>query len=229
MNQSVDFIIGAISFILTIMVFSYILGDNFFFRLASYLLVGVASGYTAALLIRKLIEPYLITPIIQGGYEQWLLVIFPLLMCLLLIAMFFPRFSRLGSLPLAFLAGIVAALTIVGVSFGTLVPQLGTLVESFNPDGLIVGANPNYLKIADAVIMLIGVVTSLFYFHFGLSRKKTNPEMRPKLIEAMAKIGPVFIGITLGALFAGVYSAALLALISRITMSRDFIMMLFGS
>ena len=229
MNQSVDFIIGAISFILTIMVFSYLLGDNFFFRLASYLLVGVASGYTAALLIRKVIEPYLITPIIQGGYEQWLLVILPLLMCLLLIAMFFPRFSRLGSLPLAFLAGLVAAFTIVGVSFGTLVPQLGTLVERFNPDGLIVGANPNYLKIADAVIMLIGVVTSLFYFHFGLSRKKTNPEMRPKLIEAMAKIGQVFIGITLGALFAGVYSAALLALISRITMSRDFIMMLFGS
>ena len=78
MNQSVDFIIGAISFILTIMVFSYILGDNFFFRLASYLLVGVASGYTADLLIRKVIDPYLITPIIKGGYEQWMLVIFPL-------------------------------------------------------------------------------------------------------------------------------------------------------
>ena len=229
MIQSVDLLIGAISFILTIMVFSYLLGDNFFFRLASYLLVGVASGYTAAFLIRKVIQPYLITPIIQGGFEQWLLVIFPLVMCLLLVAMFFPRFTRLGSLPLAFLAGIVAALTIVGVSFGTLVPQLTQVVESFDPDNLLVGSSPDYLKITDALIMFIGMVSSLFYFHFGLSKRKAVSEMRPKIIESMAKLGQIFIGITLGALFAGVYSAGLLALISRIIESRDFFIMLFGS
>lgn len=229
MIQSVDLIIGAISFILTLMVFSYLLGDNFFFRLASYLLVGVASGYTAALLIRKVIEPYLITPLVQGGFEQWLLALFPLIMCLLLIATFFQRFTRLGSLPLAFLAGIVAALTITGVSFGTLVPQLTQVVENFDPTNLFVGSNPDYLKITDALIMFIGMVASLFYFHFGLSKKKASSETRPKLIEAMAKLGQVFIGITLGALFAGVYSAALLALISRIMASRDFFIMLLGS
>jgi hypothetical protein len=36
------------------------------------------------------------------------------------------------------------------------------------------------------------------------------------LVESLARIGQVFIGITLGALFAGVYASALTALMERI-------------
>ena len=61
--NALDVIIGLIGFALTLMVFSYLLGDNFFFRAALYLLVGVSSGYIAAVLITKVILPLLIAPI----------------------------------------------------------------------------------------------------------------------------------------------------------------------
>ena len=34
-----------IGFILTLMVFSYLLGDNFLYRLAIYIFVGLAAGF----------------------------------------------------------------------------------------------------------------------------------------------------------------------------------------
>ena len=51
-----------VGFVLTLMVFSYIFGDNFLFRLASYLFVGVSGGYVGALVIDQVIFPRLIYP-----------------------------------------------------------------------------------------------------------------------------------------------------------------------
>ena len=43
---SVDLIGMFFAAVLTIMVLSYMIGDNVLFRIATYLFVGVASGYT---------------------------------------------------------------------------------------------------------------------------------------------------------------------------------------
>jgi hypothetical protein len=48
------------------------------------------------------------------------------------------------------------------------------------------------------------------------------------LIEALAWGGRVFIGIALGAVFAGVYAAALTALIERISSLINFIFEMLG-
>ena len=223
-----EFVIGIISFVLTVMIFSYLLGDNFFFRLAVYLLVGVSSGYTAGLIITKVLIPYLILPLWQGPWEMKLFLLVPLVLCILLLIMLFPRLVHAGSIPLAFLVGIVSALTIAGVTLGTLLPQIFGTIAHFEPTILFVSEGQTWLKILDVTILLIGVVATLFYFHFGLSNKAVSDQGRPKLIEGFGKLGQVFVGITLGALFAGVYSAALLALISRIAEIRNFFIMLFG-
>ena len=47
---------------------------------------------------------------------------------------------------------------------------------------------------------------------------------RSKAVEAISKIGGIFIAITFGALYAGVYSAALTALIERL----DYILQTIG-
>ena len=47
------------------------------------------------------------------------------------------------------------------------------------------------------------------------------------LIEVLSKIGEVFIAITLGALFAGVYLAALAALIDRLDFIQTVIVSFF--
>ena len=50
---SLDLITGVISFLFTILIFSYLLGDNPLFRIASYIFVGVSAGYVAAISFKE--------------------------------------------------------------------------------------------------------------------------------------------------------------------------------
>jgi hypothetical protein len=87
------------------------------------------------------------------------------------------------------------------------------------------------MRILEAGLMLVGVIGTLSYFHFG-RRAQIGPsstgESRPRFLEAMSKIGKVFIGISLGAVFAGIFSSALLAMIDRILYIGEWIIRLSG-
>jgi hypothetical protein len=48
--QPVDLIWTIVGFILTLMVFSYLFGDNPLFRLVTYLFVGVSAGFAAVMI-----------------------------------------------------------------------------------------------------------------------------------------------------------------------------------
>ena len=61
----------------------------------------------------------------------------------------------------------------------------------------------------------MGTITSLAHFHFSAKAVPNQIPQRARLIELISKIGQVFIAIALGVIFAGVYSAAMLALIER--------------
>jgi len=61
-------------------------------------------------------------------------------------------------------------------------------------------------------------LATLAYFHFG-ARERRKGEGRSRLSTITAAVGKVFIAITLGAVFAGVLTAAITALIER----SDFI------
>jgi len=217
-----DLIIGVISFVLTVMVFSYLFGDNFLFRLAMYLLIGITAGYTASLLIMKVLIPFLVTPLIEGTLQTRLWTLIPLILGFILLMTIFPRMSSMGRVPLAFLVGLAAALTIVGVTLGTIIPQVLSTINKFSPVLLYQSADPPWIKIIDAIVMAVGAISALATFYFGRSKKDAQKNKQPVLIEGLGKLGQVFIGITLGALFAGVYSAALLALISRVSEIGSF-------
>ena len=55
--MSIEVISAVVGFFLTVMIFSYLIGDNPLFRIAVYLFVGVASGYAAAVIVRKPTRP----------------------------------------------------------------------------------------------------------------------------------------------------------------------------
>ncbi len=59
-----DLISGVLSFLFTLLIFSYLLGDNPLFRIAVYIFVGVSSGYVAAVVWWQVIWPRLIYPLI---------------------------------------------------------------------------------------------------------------------------------------------------------------------
>ena len=222
-----DVVLGVIGIALSVMIFSYLLGDNFFFRVALYVLVGVSSGYAAAVLVTKVILPRLIEPLKQSGTDAFWLGLVPLVLCMLLTLILIPRLVKAGTLPLAFLAGAGAAIAIAGISRGTLAPQLLAVVNRFSPELLQKNSGVDWGGIVEALFTLLGVVSVLFYFHHRLSRKSAGTQ-RPLLVEGVSSVGQIFLGISLGMLFVGFYSAALTALIARMLWLKEFILALLA-
>ena len=65
LTQWADPIGAVIGFILTLMVLSYIIGDNFMFRLAIHIFIGVASGYAVVLILHNVLWNQVIVPLLQ--------------------------------------------------------------------------------------------------------------------------------------------------------------------
>ena len=226
-----DLLWVGIGAILSIMILSYLIEDNFLFRIASHIFLGVSGGYLAILLTKEIIWPLLLQPIVVGNWTNRLWMVIPLSLVLLLVLGQFPRFKGFARLSLAFLTGVGAAIVIGGTVLGTLIPQSLAIVDLFDTSRWQSGSTVPGLAIAEAVVMLLGVVGTLSYFHFGRKqgvRGEDDRAERPFLLEAWGKVGQVFIGITLGAIFAGVFSTALTALIDRILSIAHFVNLLLG-
>jgi hypothetical protein len=206
-----DILWAIVSFLLTLLILSFIFGDNPLFRIAAYLFVGVSAGYAVVLLVYQVLWPQLIMPIVNGN---WLTAV-PLALGLLLVFRLVPSLSRLGNFSMAYLVGAAAAVAIGGAVLGTLIGQTRGAINAFDLKALPAGTTPA-AHIIDAVVMLIGTVTTLVYFQFTARTRPNLPPERPVVVESMARIGQIFIAITLGALFAGVLAASLTALIERL-------------
>lgn len=220
-----------VGFLLTVMILSYLIGDNFFFRLAAYLFVGLTAGYLAVILVNQILWPHLVQPLVTGAWPDRLWLAVPLILVLLLLLGQIPKLSGLARVPLAFLAGLTAAITIGGAVFGTLIPQAQAVIAAFDPADWYAVPEQTWLRVLDAGVMLLGAVGVLSYFHFGQKLKSHPPsddDKRPALLEGLSKVGQVFLGITLGAVFAGVFSTALLALIDRLVFLGEAITRIMG-
>lgn len=211
---------------LTVMVFSYILGDRLFFGIATHVLIGVSAAFLALVVIQKVIMPYLITPLADVSDPGFLLALIPLALSILLVFMLFKRGTQAGAIPLAFLGGVLAALAIVGVTRGTLAPQILSVLGRFEPGQLMHEAQPQWSAIVEAVMILLGVISVLFFFHHS-GQSKAGEVVRPVFLQGVGSIGQIFIGITFGALFVGLFSSALIALISSLSDIIQFITLWF--
>ncbi len=213
-----------VGFLLTIMVLSYILGDNPLFRLAVYIFIGVASGYAAVLAFYNVIYFQVIRPLLENPAGNLALAVPVLILFLWLLTKASPRLARLGNPLLAYLVGVGAAVALSGAVMGTILPQVGATV---NPFDLSLAAQtqsqsgqaPGLVRyILGPLFILLGTVVTLAYFHFGVRPKGEGlPPQRPPLVEnVIVPLGQIFIAITFGALFGGVYAAALSALVNRV-------------
>lgn len=221
---TIEIITGITSCILTLMVFSYLIGDNAFFRVAIYLFIGVSAGYVTAVAWYQVLMPRLISPLMEGG-EAWLLAI-PLILGALLLMKISPRLSSLGSPSLGLMVGVGTAVAIGGAVLGTLIPQVQAAIEPFDL-GRASGTGAAAEHLFEGSIMLVGTVTTLAFFHFGAKQTAGNRIERSRPIEIMAAIGRFFIAVTFGVLFAGAYAAALTALTGRIYFIWNFIASFF--
>jgi hypothetical protein len=196
-----------VSFTFTVLVLSYALGDNLLFRLAVHIFIGAAAGYAAAVALRDVLLPRL------GAMNPTQMMVALLWILLLAMKLFgsTPRISRIGNLAAALMVGVGAAVAVGGAIQGTLVPQVSAASNFFN--------SASYDNPLQALVWgsfaLVGTITSLAHFHFNAKAVPNQIPKRARLIELVSMVGQVFISIALGVIFAGVYSAALLALIER--------------
>jgi hypothetical protein len=208
---------------LTLMVFSYIFGDNVLFKLASHIFVGVAVGYAILVVWHQVFYPAL-----SSG--NVLSVLPALILCVLLIFKIRPTqggvTNALGSMALAFVLGVGAALAIGGALFGTLLPQAGAMVNiSLNPNHYPDTENEVGLVLwLNNIIIVLGTIGTFFYFTFAVRSEGFLGGLREGWIRFWAGMGRLMLIFTLGALFANTFSSRVALLVSRL----QFLMGLFG-
>jgi hypothetical protein len=111
---------------------------------------------------------------------------------------------------MALLVGIGAATAVGGAVQGTIIPFV---IAPMPDENLING-----------LIILIGTLATLIYFQFGIRQKGPELSTPQQLLAGIGALGQMFIAIALGAIFAGVYTAALTAFIERINSMWVFIL-----
>ncbi len=213
--MSIEIIVGCL---LTVMVLSYLIGDNPAFRVAVYLFIGVSSGYAATIIVYHVLLPKL------AEIQSNVLLLIPLVLGVSLLAKLSPRISWIGNFAMAMLVGVGAATALGGALLGTLIPQAQAAMDAFS----LRSSSAPGLQFVEAVVMLVGTVLTLAAFQFGARRTPDGTVKRNIILEWAAWLGRLFIAITLGVLFAGVYMAALTAMIERLNSVINFIRQLIG-
>lgn len=213
---------GLAGLIFTLMIFSYVIGDNFLFKLALYIFTGVSAGYIASVAWWQVLRPNLITPLMSGSALDKALLVFPLAGILMILMKVSSRLSGISRFAMAFIVGAGAAVTIAGALRGTLIPQVEGTINSIPRLGNAADLAQNFNMLVNGVAVLLGTALTLIYFHFGARTQQDGSVRRMGVIEILAWLGRFFIGVTLGVVFAGVYAAALTALIERISSMINF-------
>jgi hypothetical protein len=198
-----------VSALLTVMVLSYLLGDNPLYRLAEHLFVGTAVGYAVLVAYYSLLRPKLVLPLLQAPLENWALAV-PILLSLLLLARLNHKWHKVGIVPLAFLLGVGVALTIGGALFGSILPQTVSTIQSVNP------ADGGWGLAVSNLILVIGMLSSLSYFYFTADSGAGVGRIKSGFLRAWRGVGKWFIMITFGAIFASTVMARLSLLIGRL-------------
>jgi hypothetical protein len=186
--------IGAI---LTLMIFSFLFKDNAFYKFGEHLFVGVANGYYIALYWHNSLKPNLFDQLAAGNF----IYIIPLLLGLMYFARFIPKISWLVRIPIGFIIGWGAGISIPAYFQAEVLRQIeGTVVT---PETFI-----NPLNGIWALIIFIGVVCTLIYFFFSKEHKG--------ILGHTSRLGIIFIMIGFGASFGYTVMARVSLLIGRI-------------
>jgi hypothetical protein len=183
--------------LVTLAVWSYLVGERRILRAAQLLLAGLATGYLALVAIREVLVPQLLTPLLGSPSAHPELVIDLLLVAVLVAWRWLPR--RVVAIPAAVVVGGTAGYALGGAVTGTLLPQLaaGIVTSSSGPGGAISG-----------VIGLAITVPVLLAFLHGAPRTT--------LVAGAARAGRWFIVGGLGAWLGFLLLSRLALLVDRI-------------
>lgn len=191
---------------LTLFIFSFLYKDNPFFRIAEHLYLGVGLAWHIQVVVYKLLIPQVWDPfkkaLTQGDYVTVAMTIIPTILGLSLITQFMPRYSWISRYGFTFMMGYAAGLALpAGLTTDFINQILGTVEPFANVFNLTAG------QLINAVIMLVGSVSVLFYFFFSVEHTKG--------IKKISNIGIYFLMIYFGASFGNTVMARFSLLYGR--------------
>jgi hypothetical protein len=202
--MSTEVLIGAwIATGLSLFMYSFLYKDNPFFKLGEHIYVGVSVGYGLVITYYEVMVKKLYVPMLQQG-NWWLLI--PMLLGLLVLARFIPSIAWLSRISFAFIVGIGSGIAIPRVISSLILQQVqGTLkpVATASAEGVawftFGGLN--------TLLVLIGVVSVLFYFFFSIEHTG--------IVHRVARVGIYFLMVSFGAAFGYTVMARMSLLIGR--------------
>ena len=216
-----------ISMALTLMVFSYLLGDlpliNHLYRIAVYIFVGMSAAFAAIVAFEGLLLPWWLE--IQDPATSWTalgndadVMIFgaALLLTLLLLLKPIAQLSWLTNSALAVVIAVATATAVVGALTGSLIPFLAataTLPANFTTD---------IEALFDAMIIVIGTMSGLYYFQWQTRREADGAPRQGHISRSARALGKLFIVVTLASIYAATMLTALTILIERVSLLFRF-------
>jgi hypothetical protein len=197
---------------LTLCIYSFLYRDNPFYRFAEHLFLGVSVGYGIVLSIYDGLIPLAWNPFWEAVTQRelgGLVKLIPIGIGLLFFARLIPKYAWLIRYPIAILIGIGSGLAIPNVMEASIFRQVhGTL----DPFVQIHAGALSPFEIFGAILMLIGVISTLTYFFFSVEHRGA--------VGGISKIGIIFLMIGFGSAFGNTVMGRVSLLIQRV----DFLM-----
>lgn len=204
-----------IGFVLTLFIFSYLLGDNPLYRFSAHLLVGVSVAYATVVAVRQVFWPLFVRLRDSPNDPETLIWVIPFLLGILLLLKRHPTGSEWGNVSVALLVGVGAAVALMGAITGTLWPQATAFSNlSLNP--------------WQNLLVALLTVTVLLSFQFtGRAEAKPGVWQRPGWLNRVAAVGQIVLMMTFGVLFANILNTSLVLFIERLSFYGSFIVEVF--
>jgi len=202
--MSADMVIGAwVAVGFSLCMYSFLYKDNPFFKFGEHVFVGISIGYLLTITYYQVMTNKLYIPMMQQ--RKWWLVI-PTFLGLLLLARFIPSIAWLSRISFAFLLGVSSGVAIPRQISSFILKQVeGTL----KPVVTVSAGEVAWITLAgvNALLILIGVVSVLFYFFFSLEHTGG--------VRRVARVGIYFLMVSFGAAFGYTVMARMSLLIGR--------------
>ncbi|HID89253.1 MAG TPA: hypothetical protein EYH27_00125 [Anaerolineales bacterium] len=215
--MTMDLVGGIVGAVLTVLILSYILGDNPLYRLALYVLIGASVGYVVAVVVGTVIFRVALPSLQQGGPQPYSLLV-PVVLGVFLLLKGFPRGSALGNLSTGFLVGVGAAVAMGGALLGTIIPQVDASGSVFE------WAQGGLPGLGNGLIVLVGTVCALLAFTFTVRQRRGPGGLVSSLVGFFGGIGRLFLLAAFGAVFGGALVASLTVLVGRIYFVVDVLL-----
>ena len=201
---------------LTLCIFTFLYKDNPLFKLAEHLYVGVSVGYTIVKAYDTVIVHLIVKPIFeQGEYALFI----PVAIGMLMLTRYVPKAAWLSRYAFAFIVGVGSGLAIPRTISSFILRQIEDTVRPLlslaGGDGVTFSMNLlNPASSINVIIILIGVISVLFYFFFSIEHSGPG--------KVVAKTGVMFLMIAFGAAFGYTVMARMSLLIGRLTDLIEF-------